>query len=640
MRVLDTWSGQFVEVDPEKTEFAILSHTWRKKEQTYDELKIVQARHGGPSDAEYSSPSPSRPPSPAPGPASPDPPPGFVLSEYPIWSDAKLSRKIRDACRVAREAGYRYLWIDSCCIDKTSSSELSESINSMWQWYGRAKVCFAHLADVPSGDDPRAAESTFRKSRWFTRGWTLQELIAPSAVIFLSDDWNVIGTKLTLISPLEEITGIPAEALLHTKSLDDFSVAQRLSWAARRETSRKEDRAYSLWGIFSINMPTLYGEGERAFRRLLEEIVRRVPDQSIFAWDDVYIDLERDQMLADSLKNTANLNRWRHDEHQGHFLFDCGLKDFNSGMIKCISRDDVLDRLRLSGKLPAQEYTFTPHGIRTTLPVVPLSSCLPRDILGRSSSDEPWSKWYLVILGCEHVDHPGGLLGRVCHIPPSAAGVEYLHCGCMYIVPKPNRSTGILCLFPLSPATIKRCRNDIRLKTVYISHPERTTAQSEDARRQPHKTINLVLLKATRDALRAQGYKAELRGPDEGHPTTHWLTLSKDDHTITVEYRHTLENAGWRLTIEADVTMSRRALDSAEDVEADPSSVEWMEYRSSLFPEEVVLTFAGKKPTLKLGFDWAVPSHYFLRIEVVEIVELSWLSRLLRSSRWRRPRLW
>ncbi|EJF55441.1 HET-domain-containing protein [Dichomitus squalens LYAD-421 SS1] len=216
MRVLDTWTGLFVEVDPERKQFAILSHTWRKKEQT------------------------------------------FVPDDHLIWRDANLSRKIRDACRVAREAGYRYLWIDSCCIDKTSSSELSESINSMWQWYGRAKVCFAHLADVPSGDDPRAAESTFRKSRWFTRGWTLQELIAPSTVVFLSQDWNAIGTKLTLISPLEEITSIPAEALLHTKSLDDFSVAQRLSWAARRETTRKEDRAYSLLGIFSINMPTLY----------------------------------------------------------------------------------------------------------------------------------------------------------------------------------------------------------------------------------------------------------------------------------------------------------------------------------------------------------------------------------------------
>ncbi|EJF59847.1 HET-domain-containing protein, partial [Dichomitus squalens LYAD-421 SS1] len=250
MRVLDTWTCQFVEVDPEKTRFAILSHTWREREQTYDELKIVQARY----------------------------------EDGTIWNDDELSRKIREACRVAREAGYRYLWIDSCCIDKTSSSELSQSINSRWQWYGRAQVCFAHLADVPSDDDPHVAESVFRESLWFTRGWTLQELIAPFNMIFLSDDWNAIGTKVTLIIPIEEVTGIPAEALLHTKSLDDYSVAQRLSWAATLETTRVEDQAYSLLGIFDINMPTLYGEGERAFRRLQEEIVRHVPDQSLFAW--------------------------------------------------------------------------------------------------------------------------------------------------------------------------------------------------------------------------------------------------------------------------------------------------------------------------------------------------------------------
>ncbi|EJF59921.1 hypothetical protein DICSQDRAFT_24107, partial [Dichomitus squalens LYAD-421 SS1] len=192
--------------------------------------------------------------------------------------------KIREACRVAREAGYDYLWIDSCCINKTSSSELSESINSMYQWYGRSVECYAYLADVPPGEDPRSPKSKFRSSRWFERGWTLQELVSPSEVKFLLNDWNIIGTKHVLVDPVSEITGISDEALLHEKSLDEFSVAQRLSWAAKRETTRVEDRAYSLLGIFDINMPTLCGEGERAFRRLQEEILRRVPDQSIFAW--------------------------------------------------------------------------------------------------------------------------------------------------------------------------------------------------------------------------------------------------------------------------------------------------------------------------------------------------------------------
>ncbi|TBU46807.1 heterokaryon incompatibility protein-domain-containing protein [Dichomitus squalens] len=624
MRVLDTWTGQFMEVDPEKTNFAILSHTWRKKEQTYNELKVVQARHGGPSDAEYSSPSPSRPPSPSPDSPSPDSPSSFVPGDHLIWNDVKLSRKIREACGVARKAGYRYLWIDSCCINKASSSELSESINSMFQWYGRAKVCFAHLADVPSSDDARAAESAFRKSRWFERGWTLQELIAPLSVKFLSEDWTEIGTKLALADLVEEITGIAEDALVHAKSLDDFSVAQRLSWTASRKTSRKEDSAYSLLGIFNINMSTLYGEGERAFRRLLEEIVRRVPDQSVFAWGSVYMDLERDQVLADSLSNARELTCVPpHRQYEAQFLFDCGLYNFtDSGMITVIPHDDVLARLKLSKKLPAQEYTFTPHGIRTQLPVVPLSHCLPHHILEQSISDNPVSQWYLVILGCEHPDHPGALLGRVCYIPPSDAEVEYLHCGRVLIDPAPTRGTlGGSCLFPLSPETIDRCRNDIQVKTVYISHPERATAQSGNARYQPHEKINLLLPKATRDALRAQGYTAKLQGPDERHPGPHWLTLLNDDHMIAVEYLHTLEDEGWRFKVKADVKMSRCALDL---VEADPSFVEWEDsgpWYSSLRTEEVAFTLAGKKLILKLGLDLVAQSHYFLRVELVEVVE-------------------
>ena len=191
------------------------------------------------------------------------------------------------ACQVARDAGYRYIWIDSCCIDKTSSSELSQAINSMYAWYGASRVCYAYLADVPPGDDPEYEGSVFRESRWFTRGWTLQELIAPVDVVFLSADWQTIGSKHYLGDVLEETTGIDQDALLHATELDKFSVAQRFSWASKRTTERVEDQAYSLMGIFDINMPTLYGEGERALRRLQEEIVRRTPDQSIFAWGAV-----------------------------------------------------------------------------------------------------------------------------------------------------------------------------------------------------------------------------------------------------------------------------------------------------------------------------------------------------------------
>ncbi|EJF59833.1 HET-domain-containing protein, partial [Dichomitus squalens LYAD-421 SS1] len=251
IRLLDTRTGHFVEKDPKHTEYAILSHRWNDVEQSHQGLRGIQRSY----DARGR----------------------LYFSRLPV--------SIREACRVAREAGYRYLWIDSCCIDKTSSSELTESINSMFLWYSLAKMCYAYLADVPSNKDPRKDKSAFCSSQWHKRGWTLQELIAPSGVKFLADDWTEIGTKFTLFDLIEEITGIPRQALLHVKSLDEFSVAQRLSWAARRQTTREEDRAYSLLGIFNINMPTLYGEGSRAFRRLQEEIVRHVPDLSLFAWN-------------------------------------------------------------------------------------------------------------------------------------------------------------------------------------------------------------------------------------------------------------------------------------------------------------------------------------------------------------------
>ena len=184
-----------------------------------------------------------------------------------IWDDPELSLKIRSACALARRNGYQYIWIDSCCIDKTSSSELSEAINSMYAWYAGAHVCYTYLADVPRAptEDYWMPHSDFRWSRWFRHGWTLQELIAPLNVVFLSQDWTVIGPRHALSDLVQQITGISEEALLHLKPLNEFSVAQRLSWAATRKTTRVEDQAYSLLRIFNINMPTLYGEGDRAF---------------------------------------------------------------------------------------------------------------------------------------------------------------------------------------------------------------------------------------------------------------------------------------------------------------------------------------------------------------------------------------
>ena len=178
--------------------------------------------------------------------------------------------KIIGCCDEARAAGLTYVWIDTCCIDKTSSSKLSEAINSMYVWYEIAEVCYAHLADLPGSIDGKAsplASAAFTRSRWFTRGWTLQELLAPSNVVFYSQDWAMIGTKSSLRNEISKITSIPVE-VLSKDSRFEASIAMRMSWASKRYTTRIEDMAYSLMGIFGVNMPLLYGEGHNAFARL------------------------------------------------------------------------------------------------------------------------------------------------------------------------------------------------------------------------------------------------------------------------------------------------------------------------------------------------------------------------------------
>ncbi|KAK0743049.1 ankyrin repeat-containing domain protein [Schizothecium vesticola] len=192
--------------------------------------------------------------------------------------------KLRKICSVAAAHGLGYVWLDTCCIDKTSSSELSQAINSMFRWYREAVVCYAYLADVSEkalGDSD--SEKGFCGSEWFERGWTLQELVAPPLVMFLNSSWEEIGTKSSLHRLISKATGIPAEVLL-TGDLSEVSVAQKMSWAARRKTTVVEDRAYSLMGLFGVSMPMIYGEGGRAFLRLQEEILRVADDLSLFAW--------------------------------------------------------------------------------------------------------------------------------------------------------------------------------------------------------------------------------------------------------------------------------------------------------------------------------------------------------------------
>ena len=197
--------------------------------------------------------------------------------------------KIKEFCKLAERHGYRWVWVDTCCIDKSSSSELSEAINSMYRYYALADVCYAYLKDVPYDCDVKQNRSAFRTSRWHGRGWTLQELIAPEIVVFVADGpdelgWLVLGSKADLADTLQEITNIPADVLRMEREVTDVGIAARMSWASRRKTTRPEDEAYCLMGIFGVYMSTLYGEGRNAFRRLQEEIMKHTVDTSIFAW--------------------------------------------------------------------------------------------------------------------------------------------------------------------------------------------------------------------------------------------------------------------------------------------------------------------------------------------------------------------
>lgn len=194
--------------------------------------------------------------------------------------------KIKAACEVAVKDAFDYIWIDTCCIDKSSSAELSEAINSMFRFYEEADVCYVYLSDVEAGPSAPSQylDLQFAESKWFTRGWTLQELIAPRSVIFYNNSWEELGTKSSLEEKISDVTGIQREVLSDGRRLGTFSIAQRMSWAAHRETTRLEDRAYSLMGVFNVKMPMLYGEGEYAFVRLQEEILKRSDDHTIFAW--------------------------------------------------------------------------------------------------------------------------------------------------------------------------------------------------------------------------------------------------------------------------------------------------------------------------------------------------------------------
>ncbi|PIL36835.1 hypothetical protein GSI_00525 [Ganoderma sinense ZZ0214-1] len=190
----------------------------------------------------------------------------------------------------------------------------TEAINSMFQWYAQAEICYAYLADVPSDCDMAAEDSPFRTSRWHSRGWTLQELIAPAIVVFLSKDWEELGMKSTLATLLEDITRVHHKVLTRDVPHFAFSVAIRMCWAAPRKTTRVEDEAYCLMGLFGVSLSTIYGEGRRAFMRLQEEILKDELDASLFVWSKARY-LTCDELGSQSVRLLSSADLPKYDPH-------------------------------------------------------------------------------------------------------------------------------------------------------------------------------------------------------------------------------------------------------------------------------------------------------------------------------------
>ncbi|KAK4040651.1 heterokaryon incompatibility protein-domain-containing protein [Parachaetomium inaequale] len=262
MRLINTLTFELRDFGAQPPLYAILSHTWGEDEVTFHDMADLDTARKKQ---------------------------GFA--------------KIEQCCRQALRDGLSWAWVDTCCIDKTSSAELSETINSMFKWYERAMKCYAFLSEVNIRPRPGLFSDQgsggalvvlvqdhllFFSARWWTRGWTLQELIAPHDVEFYNRDWEYLTSKRSWKRFMSNAIGIAEPVLDHSKGLASVCVAERMSWAAGRDTTRGEDLAYCLLGILDVNMPLLYGEGaSKAFLRLQQHVVAATEDYSLFLWGGI-----------------------------------------------------------------------------------------------------------------------------------------------------------------------------------------------------------------------------------------------------------------------------------------------------------------------------------------------------------------
>ncbi|WPJ57284.1 hypothetical protein SMAC4_13009 [Sordaria macrospora] len=253
--------------------------------------------------------------------------------------------KIRFCGDQAWRDGLKFFWVNTCCIDKSDSAELQHALNSMFHWYSSAVKCYVYLADVSThqrGDGP--------ESRWFSRGWTLQELISRTIVEFFSKEDEQLGDKESLKQEIHDITEIPRKAFQGVP-LSDFSIAERMRWIEKRNTKYEEDKVYSLFGIFGVHMPVLYGEGrQKALKRLQDKVHEDyLCLEKLWPGDprDPHVEKERIELakgglLADAYRwvfDNPDFNRWRQlresrllwikgDPGKGKTMLLCGIHEY------------------------------------------------------------------------------------------------------------------------------------------------------------------------------------------------------------------------------------------------------------------------------------------------------------------------
>lgn len=260
MRLLDTESYEIRDMrdiiiqEEAVPSYAILSHTW------------LARAHGDVAEVTYQ-----------------DYQNSFLKLKYGSADGYKAAgwAKLKAFCKLAKDDGYAWAWMDTCCIDKTSLIDTQKAINAMFHWYQNATICYAHLVDIECTSNVEPERTKITDAAWFTRGWTLQEFLAPSYLQFVDKNWKKIGTKSSHAEAIEEKTGISQNDMWNFK---ECSIAKKLSWSAERKTTEVEDEAYCLLGLFGIRMPLIYGEGQQAFTRLQEELIKTFDDESIFAW--------------------------------------------------------------------------------------------------------------------------------------------------------------------------------------------------------------------------------------------------------------------------------------------------------------------------------------------------------------------